>query len=189
MNSFCPGCGTKIEEQGTFCINCGYNLSNSGNASTTTDNTSSNVSGDGYTQVDTSNNVNPNTNNMNNMNNTNSMNYNNMNNMNYNNMNNGYNNNMNYGQNQFATMPQQSESNVLAIIGFIGGIISLCCCCYTNWIGIASLILSILGLNKSKEMNGKSKGLAIAGIVMSGISLASLVIVVLLYFLGVFAYL
>ncbi|MCL2869454.1 DUF4190 domain-containing protein [Candidatus Saccharibacteria bacterium] len=52
---------------------------------------------------------------------------------------------------------QQSGSNVLAILGFI----------FAFLMPLIGLILSIIGLVKSKQKTGKGKGLAIAGIIIS----------------------
>lgn len=87
----------------------------------------------------------------------------------------GYNLNR-YTNNANVMMPTQNNvpnkpSNGLAITGFVLGIISLCCCCYTNWIALVGLIFSIIGLNKAEKLNNNGKGLAIAGIVMNCISI------------------
>ena len=60
---------------------------------------------------------------------------------------------------------ENQPNNGLAIAGFVVGLVSI----FLNFYcitGIVGLILSILGLKKSKE-TGKSKSLAIAGIVCS----------------------
>ena len=46
---------------------------------------------------------------------------------------------------------------------------------------VVGLILSAVGLQKSKERNGSGKGLAIAGIVLSSIGLA-IVLIIFLFF-------
>lgn len=46
---------------------------------------------------------------------------------------------------------------------------------------VVGLILSAVGLKKSKERNGSGKGLAIAGIVLSSIGLA-IVLIIFLFF-------
>lgn len=58
---------------------------------------------------------------------------------------------------------QQTEkkSNVFAIAGFI----------LSFFVAIAGLVLSIIGCSKSKELNGEGKGLSIAGIIISAISM------------------
>ena len=60
---------------------------------------------------------------------------------------------------------ENQPNNGLAIAGFVVGLVSI----FLNFYcitGVVGLILSILGLKKSKE-TGKSKSLAIAGIVCS----------------------
>lgn len=59
------------------------------------------------------------------------------------------------------------STNGMAIVGFVLSLVSsLCCCGAFNFI---SLILSIVGLVQSKNMNGSGRGLAIAGIIISAI--------------------
>lgn len=64
-----------------------------------------------------------------------------------------------------------SNNNGMATAGFILGIVSLLCCCYSSFLSIIGFIFSIVGLNKAKECEGKGRGLAIAGIVINSISL------------------
>lgn len=60
-------------------------------------------------------------------------------------------------------------SNSFAIAGFVISIVSSIFLCGSfNWL---SLVFSIVGLVKSKELNGEGKGLAIAGIIISAILL------------------
>lgn len=81
---------------------------------------------------------------------------------------NNYNNNVNVN-----AVQQQEASNGMATAGFVLGIVSLCCCCYTSFLGIVGLVFSIMGLNNSKNLPGnKGKGLAIAGIVLNSISVS-----------------
>lgn len=67
------------------------------------------------------------------------------------------------------------KTNTLAILGFI----------FSFLISIVGLILSILGLNKSKETNS-GRGLSIAGIIISSISIVMSIIVLIFipYFLS-----
>ena len=58
--------------------------------------------------------------------------------------------------------------NTIALVGFVFSFIS----------PIVGLILSIIGLNKARQMNGLGKGYAIAGII---ISIVSMILSVLLY--------
>lgn len=63
----------------------------------------------------------------------------------------------------------QPESNGMAVAGFVVSLVSLLLCCGGfSWL---SLIFSIVGAVKAKEKNGKGKGLAIAGIIISAIAL------------------
>ena len=68
---------------------------------------------------------------------------------------------------------KSKESNGFAIAGFVCSIISVLSCQGTCIIG---LVLSILGLNKAKELNGEGKGLSIAGIVMGAIGTVIMVV-------------
>lgn len=63
----------------------------------------------------------------------------------------------------------QNESNNVAVAGFILSLIGL---------HIVGLILSIVGLKKSKEKNNKGKGLSIAGIVISSIWIIFIAIII-----------
>ena len=62
---------------------------------------------------------------------------------------------------------QVQETNGMAIAGFVTALLGL---------GIIALILSIVGLNKSKQLGGNGKAFAIAGIVISVLSLVAYVI-------------
>lgn len=63
----------------------------------------------------------------------------------------------------------QNESNNVAVAGFILSLIGL---------HIVGLILSIVGLKKSKEKNNKGKGLSIAGIVISSVGIIFITIII-----------
>ncbi len=65
---------------------------------------------------------------------------------------------------------QKEESNVLAIVGFV----------LSFFIAIAGLVCSILGMKKAAELGGKGHGLALAGTIISAISLVLTVIVVII---------
>lgn len=94
----------------------------------------------------------------------------------------------NYGSNVNVNVVQQpTASNGMAVAGFVLGILSLCCCCYTSIIGILGLVFSIIGFNNSKTLpDNKGKGLAIAGIILSSVSLA---IGLVSIFISLFGYL
>ena len=66
------------------------------------------------------------------------------------------------GKNQVS----ESSSNTLSIVGFI----------FSFFIPIVGLICSIIGMKKSTTLNGKGKGLAVAGIIISIISIVISVI-------------
>ena len=68
---------------------------------------------------------------------------------------------------------QPSSGNGAATAGFIFGLLSACCCCGTLF-GTAGLVLSVIGLNRSKQLpNDEGKALATAGIVLSIIGLVA----------------
>ncbi len=71
---------------------------------------------------------------------------------------------------------QQEATNALAIVGFI----------LSFFIAIAGLVCSIIGYKRAPEFGGKGKGLALAGIIISAISMAItlLYIVILLVMMG-----
>ena len=64
--------------------------------------------------------------------------------------------------------PQSDTANSYAIAGFALSFI----------FPLVGLIVSILGYRKAKEMNGCGKGFAVAGIVISAVSLASVLLIV-----------
>ena len=69
-----------------------------------------------------------------------------------------------------------TTSNGMAVAGFVTSLVSgLCFCGIFSWL---SLIFSIIGV--SKDCEGKGKGLAIAGIVISAISLILLIALITL---------
>lgn len=69
----------------------------------------------------------------------------------------------------------QNKTNAYSIVGFV----------LSFFISIAGLIVSIIGLKKSKEMNN-GKGLSIAGIVISIVGLVFKILIIAIAFLGVF---
>ena len=71
-----------------------------------------------------------------------------------------------------------TPSNGMAVAGFVTSLVSgLCFCGIFSWL---SLIFSIIGVSKAKDCEGKGKGLAIAGIVISAISLILLIALITL---------
>ena len=74
---------------------------------------------------------------------------------------------------------QPKQSNGMALAGFIISLVSTILCCGSlNWL---SLIFSIIGVVKAKDVNGNGKGLAIAGIIISCIGL---ILTILFFVLG-----
>ena len=67
--------------------------------------------------------------------------------------------------------PAQQEQNILAILGLVF-------CFIMQPVG---LILSVIGLLKSREMNGNGRGFAIAGIIISIVQVAIVLIVIVVF--------
>ncbi len=63
----------------------------------------------------------------------------------------------------------QQQSNIFAILGLVFAFI----------FPIVGLVLSIIGLNKAKEMNGEGHGLALAGLVVSIVEMVIVLIAVI----------
>lgn len=80
---------------------------------------------------------------------------------------------MPYGQiPQYAAFPQQKSTNGLAIASFVLGLLSIFACWLGVLTGVIGLVLGFIGLrqtNADPERVG-GRGLAIAGIVLSGIA-------------------
>ena len=74
----------------------------------------------------------------------------------------------NYGYGYGYMQPQSDTANSYAIAGFVLSFI----------VPLVGLIISILGYRKAKEMNGCGKGFAVAGIVISAVSLGSVLLIV-----------
>ncbi|MGL6022769.1 MAG: DUF4190 domain-containing protein [Chitinophagaceae bacterium] len=64
---------------------------------------------------------------------------------------------------------ESDSNNIFAILGFVLAFL----------ISIAGLVLSIIGLNKSKQMGGKGRGISIASIVISSLSFLIIIIVII----------
>ena len=79
------------------------------------------------------------------------------------------------------TIVTKPKSNGFATAGFIISLVSLLCCGSTSTFG---LIFSIIGLVTAKKYDGNGKGLAIAGIIISSISV---ILLILFYVLGIAA--
>lgn len=73
------------------------------------------------------------------------------------------------------TIPSQKKTNGYAIVGFV----------LSFFVSIAGLIVSIIGLKKSKELEN-GKGLSIAGIIISIVILVFQILVILIVMSGLF---
>ena len=72
-----------------------------------------------------------------------------------------------------ATAGRMAKTNAYAQAGMIFGILSLVCCCCGFPFGILGLIFSLVGLsqiNANPELH-EGRGMAIAGLILSGLSL------------------
>jgi uncharacterized membrane protein YvbJ len=85
-----------------------------------------------------------------------------------------------YNAPQYGPAAKQ-ENNGMAIGGFVCSLVGFLCCQLVTPVG---LILSIIGLSKSKQMNGSGKGLAIAGIIIGAIGVAIFILTIILYAIG-----
>lgn len=63
--------------------------------------------------------------------------------------------------NRTAITPAREESNTIAIVGFI----------FSFLFALVGLICSIIGYKKAPERGGKHRGLALAGIIISSVSM------------------
>ena len=74
-------------------------------------------------------------------------------------------------QSQYQTQPpyEKQKINIFALIGFVVACVSLL---INLWgiVGIAALILSIIGVSQINQGQGSGKGFAIAGSIIGGIS-------------------
>lgn len=73
-----------------------------------------------------------------------------------------------------------SSSNGFAIAGFVVSLVSSLLCCGS--FNVVGLVLSIIGLVKSKEINGCGKGLAIAGIIIACIFFIIDIVIAMVYY-------
>lgn len=74
-------------------------------------------------------------------------------------------------QQSYAPPPAPVEKNTMATVGLILAFVA----------PLIGLILSIIGLKKSKELGGEGRSLSIAGIVISCIEMAAIVLFVVVY--------
>ena len=93
--------------------------------------------------------------------------------------------NQGYTQQSYAQQAPKNPTNGLAIAGLIVSIVSMILCC--GALSPISLILSIIGAVDAKKKNGSGKGMAIAGIIISAITIVVSLIITLLFGFGTFA--
>ena len=153
MTNFCPNCGNILNDNTTMCPKCGMQITQS-NMTNSMNNMNTSGSMNTINTMNTASSSNT-VNSMNNMNALGSMNT-----MNTTNT-----------MNTMNTAPSSDGENNIAIAGFILSFI----------IPIIGLILSIIGLKKSKETNN-GRGLSIAGIVISTIFTIISIIAIFLIF-------
>jgi hypothetical protein len=76
--------------------------------------------------------------------------------------------------------PVAGQQNGLAIAGMVVGISSLVLF-FLAWIAtiiaIVGLVLSLVGLNKSKQLGGLGRGMAVAGVVTSSIGIVASIVI------------
>lgn len=72
-------------------------------------------------------------------------------------------------------MQNVEQSNTLAIVGFV----------LSFFIALAGLICSILGYKKSKNEGAPHKGLALAGIIISAVSIGLAVLIYIIVFAAI----
>ena len=99
------------------------------------------------------------------------------------NQNNYNNNNFNGNYNQNVQMVP-TYTNGMAITGFVLGIVSLLCCCYTSILAVVGIVFAIVGLNNANTHGGIGKGFAIAGIVLNSISILIAFIYIAIFFVA-----
>lgn len=77
---------------------------------------------------------------------------------------------------QYPAGPGTQQTNGLAVAGMVVGIVSIALF-FLNWIdiliGIVGLVLSIVGLSKSRQLGGTGRGMAIAGIITSAVGIVA----------------
>ena len=153
MTNFCPNCGNILNDNTTMCPKCGMQITQSNMT-----NSMNNMNTSGSMNTINTMNTPPSSNTVNSMNNMNAL---------------GSMNTMNTTNtmNTMNTAPSSNGENNIAIAGFILSFI----------IPIIGLILSIIGLKKSKETNN-GRGLSIAGIVISTIFTIISIIAIFLIF-------
>lgn len=77
-----------------------------------------------------------------------------------------------------ASNSNSNQSNTMAIVGFI----------FSFFFALVGLICSIIGFKKAAELGGNGKGLALAGIIISSISIIITIIVFVVVIGGALAF-
>ena len=85
----------------------------------------------------------------------------------------------NKSSNFFFFFSTRARSSLMAIAGFVLGLISYF---IYGFLGILGLIFSIIGMNQTKDRKYSKRGFAIAGVVLSSISLAFWILIFIFYF-------
>jgi hypothetical protein len=81
-------------------------------------------------------------------------------------------------------MAGTGQSNTLGLLSMIFGIVSipLLFCCYLGVpLGIAAIVLGILGMGKANRGEASNKGMSIAGLATGAATIAILVVLIILY--------
>ena len=82
-----------------------------------------------------------------------------------------------YGEPQSFGPPPKKQTDVMAIISLVCGILAiimLCCCYYLSFpLGIAGVVLAIISRSKNE---GKFSGLALAGLICGGVAFVGAII-------------
>lgn len=73
-------------------------------------------------------------------------------------------------QNALKAESSEKQTNTMAIIGFI----------FSFFIAIVGLVCSIIGYKKAPELGGNGKGMALAGIIISSISLVLTAVLIII---------
>lgn len=80
---------------------------------------------------------------------------------------------------------ETAPTNGTAIAGFVLSLVSFMSCGLTSLVG---LILSIIGIKKSKDLKDSGKGLSIAGIIISSITLFAAILLIILMLAGALSF-
>lgn len=87
---------------------------------------------------------------------------------------------------RYGQVPSQLPPyNGMAIAGFVLSCVSMVLCCFPVT-ALVGLILSIAGMQQITRTGMRGRGLAIAGLILNGLSLAAWVLLMILAFCGVY---